>query len=181
MTNVYFCKEEGPDGELAVFVDQMNGQKVPVYSHTGQHSEADVEYVKNLPPMENPEQSELYNELVGQGYDDIGVAKKFADPAATDTPVDECVEKMVESVIGGSPICESVKAMAHSLFEGVGPFDDVDDVYGKLLDNGYFTEEELQLATKGWGYNMDTLDTIVYVRFGEPSAESFVNGDGEEA
>jgi len=183
MTNVYFCKEEGPDGELAVFVDEMNGQKVPVYSHNGQHSEADVEYVKGLQPLENPEQSDLFKELVGQGYEDIKVAKKLADPAATETPVDECatsVEQMVESVIGGSPICESVKEIAKTLFESVpGPFDDVDDVYCKLLDNGYFTEDELQLVTKGWGYNMDTLDTIVYARFAESSAESFVNGEDE--
>lgn len=120
MTRVYFCKEEGPDGELAVFVDQMNGQKVQVYSHTGQHSEADVEYVKGLAPLEEPEQSILYEELVGQGYDDLVAVPAFADPAATATPVDECrgtVSDMIESVIGGSPICECVKELASVLFE----------------------------------------------------------------
>lgn len=178
MANVYFCKEEGPDGELAVFVDEMNGQKVPVYSHTGQHSEADVEYVKALPPLENPEQSELFKELVGQGYEDIKPAKKFSDPAATEHPVDESIENMVESVIGGSPICESVKAIAKTLFEAVpGPFDDVTKVYNKLVERGDFTEAELDLVTTGWGYNMDTLDTVVYVRFGVPSAQDYVSED----
>lgn len=172
-TRMYFCKE--PDGgELAVLVDQANGQKVTVYAHDGQHSEADVEYVKTCEPLSKPEESDLYKELVGQGYSDIEVVKKFKDDAATETPVDECVNKMVESVIGGSPICESVKKLASVIFEGmVVPeyendvdFDDPSQVYEALLEKELFTQAELDLVTNGWGLNLDTLNTVCQVRYG---------------
>ena len=165
-TRMYFCKE--PDGgELAVLVDQANGQKVTVYAHDGQHSEADVEYVKTCKPLNNPEESELYKELVGQGYKDIEVMKKFKDEAATERPVDECINKMVESVIGGSPICESVKKIAKVVFEGIDlDYNDPMKVYEDLIDHDLFTQAELDLVTNGWGLNMDTLNTACQVRFG---------------
>ena len=144
---MYFCKE--PDGgDLAVLVDQVNGQKVTVYAHDGQHSEADVEYVKTCEPLDKPEQSELYKELVGQGYKEIEVMKKFKDEAATERPVDECVNKMVESVIGGSPICEAVKKIASVIFEGMKMPDYENEIYtdeqegGDFLDSSMATEED---------------------------------------
>lgn len=38
--------------------------------------------------------------------------------------------------------------------------------YDYLLDFEYFTEEELNLCTKGWGDNADTYDIICQVRYG---------------
>lgn len=144
---MYFCKE--PDGgELAVLVDQANGQKVTVYAHDGQQREADVEYVKTCKPLNNPEESDLYKELVGQGYKEIEVMKKFKDDAATERPVDECINKMVESVIGGSPICEAVKKIASVIFEGMQMPDYENDIYtdeqegGDFLDSSMATEED---------------------------------------
>lgn len=53
-----------------------------------------------------------------------------------------------------------------SLNEAVGdPNDKVTKVFDWLVDNGLFTENELVLVTKGWGYNMETLDNACQVRF----------------
>jgi hypothetical protein len=173
MERVYFGRHVDPEtndiDEFAAMVDTMNGSKVQVYSHEGQHADADVEYVKESESIENPEQSDLYKELVGQGYDDIEVVPSFPDPAASETPVDECAGKsvsdVVESVIGGSPICEAVKQIAGALFESTMDYTDPSQVYNELVDRDFFTEAELLLVVKGWGYNMDTLDRVCQVRY----------------
>lgn len=173
MARVYFGKHVDPEtndvDEFAAMVDTMNGSKVQVYSHDGQHADADVEYVKESEAIENPEQSDLYAELKGQGYDDIEVVPSFPDPAATETPVDECagkpIDDIVESVIGGSPICEAVKQIADVLFESVN-YNDASAVYNALAEGQFFTDAELELVTNGWGLNTDTLDRICQVRYG---------------
>lgn len=173
MARVYFGKHVDPEtndvDEFAAMVDTMNGSKVQVYSHDGQHADADVEYVKESEAIENPEQSALYAELKGQGYDDIEVVPSFPDQAATETPVDECagkpIDDIVESVIGGSPICEAVKQIADVLFESVN-YNDASAVYNALAEGQFFTDAELELVTNGWGLNTDTLDRICQVRYG---------------
>lgn len=42
----------------------------------------------------------------------------------------------------------------------------VDELYTKLIDEGYFTEEELDLITKINGYNIKTLNDCIYARYG---------------
>lgn len=42
---------------------------------------------------------------------------------------------------------------------------EVDDAYNFLLENDYFTEQELELVTAGWGYSMNTLDTVCQARY----------------
>lgn len=172
-TRIYFCIEPSGD-ELAVMVDQMNGSMVTVYSHNGQHSEAEVEYVKECAPMDAPEQSDLYRELQGQGYTDIEVVPTFFDAAGSEKPVDECCSKLdaeIEAVIGGSPICESVKAIANVLFEYASPYQEYSDMqpnqlYELLLQHELFTQSELDLVTNGWGMNTNTLDMVCQVRYG---------------
>ena len=42
----------------------------------------------------------------------------------------------------------------------------IEDVWGLLVDMGIATDEELQLVTSINGYNIDTLNDIIYVRTG---------------
>lgn len=72
---------------------------------------------------------------------------------------------MIESEIGGSPICESVKQIAGTLFESID-YNDANAVYTALAEGQFFTDAELELVTNGWGLNTDTLDRICQVRYG---------------
>lgn len=75
-TYVWFGLEQDEDGDftdsIAVFVDDVHNGRVPVYSHVGQHAEADVNYVRGLYADPNPK-GDLYKELIGQGYDNLVV------------------------------------------------------------------------------------------------------------
>lgn len=76
----------------------------------------------------------------------------------------EKLDKAIDEEISGSPICEAVKQLAGTLFEGVD-YADPSKVYDALAERGLFTDSELELVTNGWGLNMDTLDRICQVRF----------------
>lgn len=76
----------------------------------------------------------------------------------------ETFDNVIDTEIGGSPICEAVKQLAGTLFEGVD-YTDPSKVYNELAERGLFTDSELELVTNGWGLNMDTLDRICQVRF----------------
>jgi hypothetical protein len=43
---------------------------------------------------------------------------------------------------------------------------DIEAAWDYLLDHAIATEAELQLVTNGWGYSLDTLETVLYVRTG---------------
>lgn len=40
------------------------------------------------------------------------------------------------------------------------------EIYNNLIDNGYFTEKELELITDINGYNLETLNDAIYARYG---------------
>lgn len=42
----------------------------------------------------------------------------------------------------------------------------IEKAWDYLTDNGIADEETLQLVTSGWGYTMETLETVLYVRTG---------------
>lgn len=42
----------------------------------------------------------------------------------------------------------------------------VNELYDILVDEGYFTAEELSLLTMINGYNIDTLNSALYARYG---------------
>ena len=42
----------------------------------------------------------------------------------------------------------------------------VNNLWDKLIGNGFFTEEELQLVTNINGYNEETLNDCIYARYG---------------
>ena len=44
--------------------------------HVGQHDAIDLNLVSNLAPCTPEEYSELFEELVGQGYDDLVIGKR---------------------------------------------------------------------------------------------------------
>ena len=43
---------------------------------------------------------------------------------------------------------------------------EVDFVYDKLIEHGFFTEEELNLVLTINGYSIETLNCCIYARFG---------------
>lgn len=49
--------------------------------------------------------------------------------------------------------------------------EDVNKLYNQLVDGGYFTDNELQLATHIGGYNIETLNDCIYFRYGYHSME----------
>lgn len=56
---------------------------------------------------------------------------------------------------------------------------DVDYIYEWLLVNEKFTEDELSLVTKGFGDNINTYDTICYVRYGYDFDQLFESEQSE--
>jgi len=42
----------------------------------------------------------------------------------------------------------------------------VDELWDALVEGGLFTEEELQLVTYIYGYNVETLNAAIYSRYG---------------
>ena len=48
---------------------------------------------------------------------------------------------------------------------------EIDRIWTKLVDNGYFTEDELQLVTDIAGYSVETLNDCIYSRYGYRSLE----------
>jgi hypothetical protein len=51
---------------------------------------------------------------------------------------------------------------------------DLNYYYDWLIENDYFTEAELQLITKMFGFNINTLDTAVYCRYGFRTVQDFI-------
>lgn len=54
------------------------------------------------------------------------------------------------------------------------------DLYDLLVDEGYFTEDELQLITNINGYNVDTLNDCIYARYGQHSYEQLKGESDDE-
>ena len=53
------------------------------------------------------------------------------------------------------------------------------EVWGLLVDNGYFTDEELQLITNINGYTLETLNDCIYARYGYRSYEQMTDEDNQ--
>ena len=49
--------------------------------------------------------------------------------------------------------------------------DEVIYTWDRLVDAGYFTDEELELVTNINGFNIETLNDCIYARFGYRSLE----------
>lgn len=58
---------------------------------------------------------------------------------------------------------------------GDSSFEDVDELWGKMVDGGYFTDEELQLVTDINGYSIETLNDCLYARLGYRSWEQMTD------
>jgi hypothetical protein len=54
---------------------------------------------------------------------------------------------------------------------------EINDVWGLLIDGGYFTDDELQLITNINGYTIETLNDCIYSRYGFRSYEQMTDGD----
>ena len=53
----------------------------------------------------------------------------------------------------------------------------LDQVYDYLVDNGYFTDDELHLVTCIDGYNMEVLEDCIYARYGYRSLEQMLDAE----
>jgi len=179
-TNIFFCTED--DGnELAVMLDDTRPDgSLGCYSHVGQHSTAEPAYIEGCRPMLNPEQSDLYKELQGQGYTDINIVPNFNEP---DASLADKVSDIAKSSTDNPAFAEAVSQLAKACFEGYGygakdyESMDVNALYQELLDHNLFTEPELVLVTNGWGLNEDTLNTACYARYGFNSAAQTLEDD----
>lgn len=59
-------------------------------------------------------------------------------------------------------------------------WNDLDEVWDWLVDNSYFTNEELQLLTSINGTSFDTIDDAVYARYGYDDVAQFAEEEGED-
>lgn len=67
------------NGEIiALFPDQYNERNgnIGSYMHNGQHAETVPDY-GDTKPADGPEYADLYAELVGQGYHNLRIVKRF--------------------------------------------------------------------------------------------------------
>jgi hypothetical protein len=150
------------------------------YSHVGQHSTAEPAYIEGCRPMLNPEQSDLYKELQGQGYTDINIVPNFNEP---DASLADKVSDIAKSSTDNQAFAEAVSQIAKACFEGYGygakdyESMDVNALYQELLSHELFTENELVLVTNGWGLNEDTLNTACYARYGFNTAAQTLEDD----
>lgn len=55
--------------------------------------------------------------------------------------------------------------------------DKITDIWDYLVNNGIATEDELQLITSINGYNIDTLNDVIYVRTGYRNFETLSEED----
>ena len=53
----------------------------------------------------------------------------------------------------------------------------LDEIYNNLIDDGFFTEEELELLTNINGYNIDTLNDAIYSRYGYRDYEQLTDAE----
>ena len=53
-------------------------------------------------------------------------------------------------------------------------YNDFNTVYDKLIDNEFFTEEEIRLVCYINGWNIDTLNSAIYVRYGYHDLEQLL-------
>lgn len=56
--------------------------------------------------------------------------------------------------------------------------DTITDIWDYLVNNGIATDDELQLITSIDGYNIDTLNDVIYVRTGYRNIETLLE-EGE--
>lgn len=54
------------------------------------------------------------------------------------------------------------------------------EVYEFLIDNNYFTQEELDLTTNINGFNIETLNDCLYARYGYRSLSQMLEEENEE-
>lgn len=55
--------------------------------------------------------------------------------------------------------------------------DSITDIWDYLVNNGTATDDELQLITSINGYNIDTLNDVIYVRTGYRDIETLLEED----
>lgn len=55
--------------------------------------------------------------------------------------------------------------------------DSITDIWDYLVNNGIATDDELQLITSINGYNIDTLNDVIYVRTGYRDIETLLEED----
>ncbi len=53
---------------------------------------------------------------------------------------------------------------------------EVNETWANLVDNGFFTQEKLELVTNINGYNVETLNDCIYARYGFRSLEQLQEG-----
>jgi hypothetical protein len=53
----------------------------------------------------------------------------------------------------------------------------IEDAWDYLTENGIADEETLYLVTNGWGYTLETLETVLYVRTGYRSFDQLESDD----
>jgi hypothetical protein len=57
---------------------------------------------------------------------------------------------------------------------------DPTEIYEILIDNNYFTQEELDLITNINGFNVETLNDCIYARYGFHDLAQLIGEESEE-
>jgi hypothetical protein len=55
--------------------------------------------------------------------------------------------------------------------------DNATDLWDALIEHGATTEHALQVVANGWGFNLDNMETVLYVTTGYRSLEQWTEAD----
>jgi len=61
--------------------------------------------------------------------------------------------------------------------KGAKKMEKINELYEKLIDEGLFTSEELDLITSINGYSIDTLNDCIYARYGYRDCDQMQEGE----
>lgn len=61
---------------------------------------------------------------------------------------------------------KQVKVKKEASYGGYSAFDGTEEqqLFDLMIEHGIITEDEFSLVTDGWGYNLETAETVLYVR-----------------
>lgn len=54
----------------------------------------------------------------------------------------------------------------------------IQDIWDALVEHGVASEDTLRIVTTGWGYNLETLETVLYVTTGCHNLDQFMDEAG---
>lgn len=107
----------------------------------------------------------------------------------------QCIYKPTQEVIPGAELEQEYSKIENAIknfmkqkektkasYGGYSAFDGTEEqqLFDLMIEHGIITEDEFELVTDGWGYNLETAETVLYVRTSLRSLEQLKSDLGIE-